>query len=81
MFKSSVKKASKRLYALSGVFNHFEKNKMRLLMKSLIKSTFSYCPLIWMFHNRNMENRIQERVLRLVLGGSQKFFWRITCKE
>ena len=81
MFKSSVKKASKRLRALSGVFNHLDKNKIRLLMKSFIKSTFSYYPLIWMFHNRNMENRIQERVVRLVLGGSQNFFWRVNSKE
>ena len=32
-------------------------------------SQFSYCPLIWMFHSRAMEhriNRIHERTLRLI---------------
>ena len=44
-------------------------NKRRLFRKSLIKLQFSYCPLIWMFHSRNMENKINgihKRVLGLV---------------
>ena len=38
-------------------------------MKALIESQFSYCPLIWMFHSRIMNNKINqidERALRLV---------------
>ena len=38
-------------------------------MKAFITSQFSYCPLIWMFHSRNLNNkinRIHERALRLV---------------
>ena len=38
-------------------------------MKAFIIPQFSYCPLVWMFHRRNTENRvikIHERALRLV---------------
>ena len=38
-------------------------------MKAFIESQFTYFPLIWMFHSRTMNNkinRIRERALRLV---------------
>ena len=43
--------------------------KRRVLMKAFITSQFSYCPLVWMFHSRTLNNRINkihERALRLV---------------
>ena len=43
--------------------------KRRVLMKAFIKSQFSYCLLVWMFHSRTLNNRINkihERALRLV---------------
>ena len=42
--------------------------KRRVLMKAFITSQFSYCPLVWMFHSRTLNNRINkihERALRL----------------
>ena len=33
-------------------------NKKRVLMKAFIESQFSYCPLIWMFHSRGVNNKI-----------------------
>ena len=38
-------------------------------MKAFVISQFNYCPLIWMFHNRALNNRINKihkRALRLV---------------
>ena len=43
--------------------------KRRMMMKAFIKSQFHYCHLIWMFHSRTLNNKIncfQERVLRIV---------------
>ena len=43
-------------------------DKKRLVLKSFIESQFSYCPLIWMFCSRTMNNKINyihERALRL----------------
>ena len=45
-------------------------------MKAFITSQFSYCPLIWMFQSRNLNNkinRIQERALRLVYQNNLSF--------
>ena len=40
-----------------------------LLMKSFVKARFGYCPLVWMFHGREINrniNHIHERSLRIV---------------
>ena len=45
-------------------------------MKAFITSQFSNYPLIWMFHNRNLNNkinRIHERALRLVYQNNLSF--------
>ena len=45
-------------------------------MKTFITSWFSYCPLIRMFHSRNLNNkinRIHERALRLVYQNNLSF--------
>ena len=41
----------------------------RILMKTFVESQFGYCPLIWMFHSRKVNskiNHLQERSLRIV---------------
>ena len=45
-----------------------EFEKRRSLTKAFVISQFNYCPLIWMFHNRALNNRINKihkRALRL----------------
>ena len=40
-------------------------------MKAFYESLFSYCPLIWIFHSRGLNNeinRIHERVLRITFN-------------
>ena len=51
-------------------------DKRRNVMKAFVTSQFSYCTLIWMFHSRNLNNkinRIQERALRLVYYNNLSF--------
>ena len=46
-------------------------------MKTFIESQFNYCPLVWMFHSRTMNNRINklhERALKLVYKNSELSF-------
>ena len=46
-------------------------------MNSFFKSQFSYCPLIWMFHSRIMNNkinRLHERCMRLIYGDKTSSF-------
>ena len=45
------------------------KDKLRVLVKAFVESQFGYCPLIWMFHGRSLNNKINKlhgRALRLV---------------
>ena len=73
---SLCKKASQKLHALARISHYMDLNKRRSLMKAFITSQFSYCPLIWMFHSRNLNNkinRIHEQVLRLVYQNNLSF--------
>ena len=74
-FKSHVKnlckKASQKIWALSHLINYLNDSKKKMIFNALIKSQFSYCPLVWMFCSRqtnNMINKIHERALRIVLN-------------
>ena len=63
------KKASQRLYTL-GRIAPFMDLKQRRNMKAFVESQFGYCPLIWTFHSRGLNNkinRIHERALRITL--------------
>ena len=63
------KKASLKLHALARVACYMNKDKLKVLMKAFVQSQFGYCPLVWMFHGRvlnNKINRLHERALRLV---------------
>ena len=44
------------------------RTKLRNLMRAFITSQFQHCPLIWMFHSRQLNqkiNKMQERALRI----------------
>ena len=52
------KKVSAKLHALVRISNFMSRDNLRLLVKSFVESQFSYCPLVWMFHSRALNNRI-----------------------
>ena len=63
------KKTGAKVTALMRLAKIMPFKKKRLLMNAFIESQFSYCPLLWMFCSRSMNNkinRIHERALRLV---------------
>ena len=63
------KKANQKLHALARLSNYTDPVKLKLLMDAFIKSQFNYCPLVWMFHDRTINskvNKIRERALRIV---------------
>ena len=46
--------------------------KRRLIFKAFIISQFNYCPLVWMFHTTQLNNRISsqnEKALRVTYQG------------
>ena len=66
--RSMCKKAAKKLGVLNRISSLLETEKKKLVFNAVIKSHFSYCPLIWIFRSRrsnNLINRIYERSLKL----------------
>ena len=63
------KKANQKFHALKRIAKYLDNSKLKIIMKSFIESQFNYCPLIWMFHSRDLNNKINklhERALRLI---------------
>ena len=61
-------KASQKLHALARASTYMPKEKTRTVVRAFVMSQFSYCPLIWMFHDRRVNakiNHIHERALRI----------------
>ena len=53
-------------------------------MKSFITSQFGYCPLIWMFHSRALNNKINsihDRALRIAYNDNQSTFEELLSKD
>ena len=66
--KNICRKAGQKLSALLRISPYLDQGKKVLLYKSMIKSQFNYCPLVWMFCSRqsnNLINKAHERGLRL----------------
>ena len=55
---SLCKKASQKLHALARISTHMCSSKLKNLMKSFIISQFCYCAIVWMFHSRMLNHRI-----------------------
>ena len=62
-------KAGRKLVVLARLSKFTSFKQKRILMKTFVESQFGNCPLIWMFHIRNVNskiNNLQERSLRIV---------------
>ena len=74
---SLCRKADQKISALARLKNYLTSDQRNLLLNSIIKSQFTYCPLIWMYRSRylnNALNNIHERVLRLTYNDHEKSF-------
>ena len=78
------KKASQKLYALARIAPFMDLKQRRNIMKAFVESQFGYCPLIWMFHSRglnNKMNRIHKRVLRITYKDKSSAFQELLEKD
>ena len=78
------KKGNQKLHALARVPRYLSKDKLRILMKTFIESQFNYCPHVWMFYNRtinNKINRLHERALRIVYKDENLSFQDLLDKD
>ena len=54
------------------------------MVNSFITSHFSYCPLVWIFHSRRLNNRINhihERALRIIYQDYNSSFKELLRKD
>ena len=80
MFPKYVKKVGHKLHALARVSHFMNNDKLRVLMKA----QFGYCPLIWMFHSRTLNNRVNsphERALRMTFNDHSSSFENLLTKD
>ena len=66
--KNICKQAGNKLNALARIAKYLDSRKRKLLMNSFVISQFNYCPIIWMYCQRqsnNLINKIHERALRI----------------
>ena len=79
------KKAGQKLNVLSRFTTYLYLKKRRLLLNAFFISQFSYCPLVWKFHSRqknNKINRINEICMWIIYNDN--FSWQhkiLNCFE
>ena len=81
---SICKKASRKLTAIARYRRLLTFEKIRTLVKSFVESQFAYSPLVWMFHNRKINskiNRLHERALRLLYTDDVSDFDELLARD
>ena len=58
LITSLCKKASQKLYVLARMTHYMDLGKRRFFMVGFLISQFNYCPLIWTFHTRALNIKI-----------------------
>ena len=79
-----IKKGNQKLHALARISKYVSEDKLKVLMRTFIQSQFNYSPLVWMFHNRILNhkiNKLQERALRIVYKDNTSTFQELLDKD
>jgi len=67
--KRLCRNASNKIHALGRISKYMQGRKLKIIMRTFIENEFNYCPLIWMFHNRTLNrriNKLHERALQII---------------
>ena len=81
---SLCKTESQKLNALARMTSSLKFKQRKLLLNAFITAQFSYASVIWMFHSRKLNNRINhihERALRLVYKDYTRTFDELLLKD
>ena len=77
-------KASQKLNALARISSYMNINQRKRFMRAFISSQFGYCPFVWFFCSRKINNhinRIQEHVLRIIYKDYVSTFAQLLEKD
>ena len=87
-FDSHIKKICRnigqKLSVLLRIASYLELDQKKLLFNAMIKSQFSYCPLVCMFSSRksnNLINKIHERTLRIISNDNKSSFEQLLIND
>ena len=78
-----VKKQAK-LYVLARITPFMDLKQTRNIMRAFVESQFGCCPLIWIFHGRGLNNKINpihERALRITYKDKSSTFQELLEKD
>ena len=81
---SICSKTNQKLHALTRVLKYLRLQTHHILIKSFITTQFSYCPIVWMCHDRSLNskvNRIHEMALRISYQDFQSTFSALLVKN
>ena len=81
---SLCKKTSQKLNALAGITSWVTFDQRRFILNSFIKSHFSYCVIVCMFHSRKLNeriNHIHEMALRIVYKDFKLLFQELLIEN
>ena len=81
---SLCRKAGQKISALARLKNYFTSDQRNVPLNSVITSQFTYCPLIWMFMSRclnNPLNNIHKQALRLIYNDHKKSFNSVSTEN
>ena len=84
LVKELCQKINQKLCAFSRIRPFLNREKAKILLKSIVMSNFSYCPLIWMFCSKfaNKEiNRTNKRALRVLYEDYDSSFEQLLEKD
>ena len=75
---------SLKLNALARIAPFMNISKKRIIMKSFMESQLGYCPLIWIFHRRGLNNKINlihEKALRIRYNDKSSSYGELLTKD
>ena len=78
------KKASSKLNALLRQCAILPFHRRKILIRAFFNSQFSHCPLVWMFHNRELKTKIKylhHMALRIVYRDETSTFEKLLLKD
>ena len=77
-------KANTKLSTLTRAAKFLPFNKKLILFEAFTELQFKYCPLVWMFHGRQINdkiNKLHERALRIVYNDTITSFEELLVKD
>ena len=80
----SCKKVNQKVNGFARIACSLKFDQRKLLLNGFITSQFSYAPVVWVFHNRklnNHRNRIHGRALRIVYQDHNLTFDELLAKD